>query len=298
MAGAVGGAVWAGAAARAGACGVLAWLAAASWCAGGQAGEGSEVASGPADQGVAMTRPVVGPRLIQVRHPAAGARPRARLLYLPGISAYRSIDRGLLAGLPETTADCIEVYDWSAYNAGLGALLNVTRNRHEAQVVADLLTRWYREDPAAPTYVVAHSGGCGVAVWALEALPPEVKVDQVVLLQPAVSPAYDLSAALGHLRAGGGGGVGGVGGRLVAFSSPMDPVLGTMTRVFGTIDRVNTESAGLNGFVPREGYGRAFVAMPYRGEWVRYGHTGDHIGVLEPEFGRAVVAPLLVPAAR
>ena len=33
------------------------------------------------------------------------------------------------------------------------------------------------------------SGGAGPAVWALEALPPDVRVDSVLLAAPALSPA-------------------------------------------------------------------------------------------------------------
>ena len=59
-----------------------------------------------------------------------------------------------------------------------------------------------------------------------------------LLLAPALSPAYDLSNALRAVRR-----------EMVVFWSPLDVIiLGAGTRVFGTIDRVKTASAGLVGF--------------------------------------------------
>ena len=58
------------------------------------------------------------------------------------------------------------------------------------------------------------------------------------MLAPALSPTYDLSRALRAVRR-----------EMVVFWSPLDVIiLGAGTRVFGTIDRVKTASAGLVGF--------------------------------------------------
>ena len=59
-----------------------------------------------------------------------------------------------------------------------------------------------------------------------------------MLLAPALSPGYDLTAALRAVRR-----------EIVVFWSPLDLiVLGAGTRLFGTIDRVKTVGAGLVGF--------------------------------------------------
>ena len=66
----------------------------------------------------------------------------------------------------------------------------------------------------------------------------EEAVERVVLLAPALSPGYDLTAALRAVRR-----------EIVVFWSPLDLiVLGAGTRLFGTIDRVKTIGAGLVGF--------------------------------------------------
>ena len=86
------------------------------------------------------------------------------------------------------------------------------------------------------------SGGTGLVVRALEGLP-EDSVEAAVLLSPALSPGYDLSRALRAVRR-----------EMVVFWSPLDLfVLGLGTRIFGTVDRVNSVSAGLVGFRPPVG---------------------------------------------
>jgi hypothetical protein len=236
------------------------------------------------------TAPASRPTLIEFH---AAANPDAPLvLHLPGIAGYKPIDRTLLQGLADAgpKGAALQAYDWPAWDPGLPALFAYDRNRAEAKAVAEILTRARRASPARPIHVTAHSGGVGVLVWALEQLPDDVQVEQAIFLAPALSPGYDLSPALRRVR-----------GNAYAFTSPHDPVLGTMTRVFGTIDRVKTDSAGLNGFVTPaapafpEQY-RKLAPMPWRTEWTDLGHPGDHIGPLATPFARTILAPLLVRA--
>jgi pimeloyl-ACP methyl ester carboxylesterase len=241
----------------------------------------------------ASTAPALGPStqptLAVVHHAKDPDAPL--VLFLPGISDFRGLERRLVRGVVASGMNAnVEVYTWPAYNAGLGALMNYARNQQEAKHVTQIMRDARAAHPRQPIYVIAHSGGCGIAVWALEGLPAGERVEQVVLLAPALSPGYDLSAALGHVR-----------GKMYAFTSREDPVLGVMTKTFGTIDRVSTEAAGLNGFVrPASAdaklYAEKLSPMPYQPEWAGLGHMGDHIGSLEPKFAQDVIAPLLVPA--
>ena len=98
--------------------------------------------------------------------------------------------------------------------------------------------------PGAPVFLVGKSGGTGLVVRALERLPEDT-VEWAVLLSPALSPTYDLAPALRAVRR-----------EMVVFWSPLDViVLGLGTRIFGTIDRIKTVSAGLVG-LPRAAGGR------------------------------------------
>ena len=125
----------------------------------------------------------------------------------------------------------------------LADLTDVANRDSHARLVAESVRRYKTERPLDPIYLVAKSGGSGVVVKALELLD-EQQVERVVMLAPALSPAYDLSNALRAVRR-----------EMVVFWSPLDVIiLGAGTRVFGTIDRVKTASAGLVGFrVPAVG---------------------------------------------
>ena len=109
-----------------------------------------------------------------------------------------------------------------------------------------------------------------------------------MLLASALSPSYDLSKALSHVR-----------GKAYAFSSPNDGiVLGAGTSVFGTIDGKQCQAAGLCGFAcpktaDEEQYAK-LVPMPYDPAWIKLGNIGDHIGVTSRAFAETVIAPILM----
>ena len=223
----------------------------------------------------------------------AATRPAAKavapyIVHLPGIGGPLAIDRALSAGLQMAALPQIEIFDWTAHDAGLHALTAYDRNRQQAQVLAERLTAHYRAHPEQPIIITSHSGGTGVAVWALEKCPPDVKVQTLLLMAPALSPGYDLSPALAHVT-----------GRAYAFYSPFDNiVLGTGTSTFGTIDRVYTQAAGMVGFkqpadakFPRE-YAK-LVPMPYTADWLALGNRGDHIGPMSRLFAAEVLSSLL-----
>jgi len=219
---------------------------------------------------------------------AEQAKPSADyLIHLPGIAGYHGMDRQLLDGLRDGGfAGEVDVIDWPGEAPGLAALFDRRRNLQQSQVLADAIVARLRERPSDRIVVTAHSGGAGIVVWALEKLPAGVSVDTVVLLAPALSPEYDLSKALAHVR-----------GKMFAFTSPYDVVLGPGTRTFGTIDGVKCDAAGKCGFVlppdvDKELYNR-LVQLPYDNKWLREGNVGDHIGSMGRHFSRNVVAPLV-----
>jgi alpha-beta hydrolase superfamily lysophospholipase len=162
------------------------------------------------------------------------------------------------------------------------------RNHEEAQKIADKIAKQFHEHPDGQILIVSHSAGTGLCVWALEDLPDDVKVDTVLLLSPALSPDYDLSKALSHVR-----------GKAYAFVSPNDLlVLAAGTRLFGTIDGKKTAAAGNTGFSRPDGadpkqYDK-LVSMPYDPAWMKLGNIGDHVGYMMPAFDAAILSPLLL----
>src|SRR5688500_767192 len=167
--------------------------------------------------------------------PSALARPPARttdapksrehLIHLPGIAGEQHLDRQFVKGLREGGySGTLEIVDWPRDDAGLNALFARKRNEAEADKLAEKLRKLAEEDPKRKINVIAHSGGSGIAAWALERLPDGVKIDTLVFIAPALSQRYDLSKALRHVR-----------GKLYAFTSENDVlVLGAGTRMFGT----------------------------------------------------------------
>lgn len=217
--------------------------------------------------------------------PVTGGDEQPFLLHLPGIGGHRWPDemltQGLLAGGIEAE---VYIYDWTGQDEGLNALTNSSRHEAQARVVADLIAGVARAQPRRPIIVTCHSGGAGIAAWAIGQLPDDVRVRQWVLVAPALSPQFDLSPALAH-----------VSGRAYAFLSSLDPINGWGTRNFGTIDRVNTDAAGRVGFeVPADGGAyEKLTQIPYDRAWMRAGNAGDHIGGMMKPFARRVIAPLL-----
>jgi len=210
-------------------------------------------------------------------------------VHVPGIGGFMGIDHALVAGLIDggVQTSHIIVYDWTENDPGIDALHARNRNLQEAQQIADLITTHAHSDPHSKIFVTAHSGGCGVAVWALELLPADVSVDTVLLMAPALSPGYDLTKALSHVRT-----------HVYAFSSIHDVlILYTGTKLFGTIDGVLTQAAGFSGFVEPAGANATeylkLVPEPYQNAWMKLNNWGDHVGPMSRAFAQHVLAPLL-----
>src|SRR5688500_8008901 len=108
-----------------------------------------------------------------------GAKPQAAepavqltggwLLHLPGIAGDTQIDRGLVPGLRDGGVECERrLYECTGDASGIPALVNRKRHQEEATKVAQISTERRRQHPNSRIGLTAHSGGTGIAVWALE----------------------------------------------------------------------------------------------------------------------------------
>jgi hypothetical protein len=216
------------------------------------------------------------------------AEPSALHIHLPGIGGYRNVDRGMLRGLREGGyTERIRVHDWTGSDAGLAALLATKRHKDESENVAQMIQGELSVNPHTRITVSAHSAGAGIIAWALEQLPADEQIETLLLIAPALSPQYDLSRALKHVR-----------GKVYVIYSPYDSaVLGMGTKMFGTVDGVKVEAAGKVGFKqPAKADAQQYeklVQIPYHSQWVKLGNIGDHIGGLSRPFAKEVLAPLL-----
>jgi pimeloyl-ACP methyl ester carboxylesterase len=167
-------------------------------------------------------------------------------LVLPGIEAESVFTYGMCDGLHAGgVAGAIRVFNWGLPFPGgyLSNLTRIDRNRRRAKDIAAEIVRYQTAYPGRPVHLVAQSGGAGVAVFAVEALPEGVMVDGIVLLGGALSPTYNLSQALRKTRKG----------ILNSHSCKDSVILNWGTRLFGTTDRQFTKAAGCVGFVEPEG---------------------------------------------
>jgi pimeloyl-ACP methyl ester carboxylesterase len=170
-------------------------------------------------------------------------------------------------------------------------LRNLDRNRAEAQRIAAKILLYQERYPGRPVHLIGYSGGGGVAVLALEALPPGQKITGAILLAPTLAFDYNLQPAMSHTERG-----------LLNFYSPLDAlVLMALGTAAGTTDGRHTFSAGAIGFqVPksldaarREAYQRRLFQQEYQLDMLWDGHPGGHFGWANPSFVAKRVAPLV-----
>lgn len=230
--------------------------------------------------------------LSPVRRPVVRLDPRPHLVHFPGIGGeawfHREFVRALGAGGFDASLDVI---DWPDGRFPIAALQSEAENRRRAEAIAAEIAT--RARAGAPIYFTSESGGAGMAVWVLESLPDDVSVESLIMLGPALSPQYDLSVALRHVR-----------GSAHAFSSRYDKwILSLGTSVFGTMDGVHTPAAGCVGFTMPPGADAAqyekLVRHEYQVSWLwDYGRHGGHTGVLSVRFASGYIAPLLIETAQ
>ena len=216
---------------------------------------------------------------------------RGLVWMVPGIEGHPCRLSWACRGLRDAGVDAkIHVYDWSRPLLDpLKNLEDYEGNLQRAGEIAEQLATYRRAHPQASVDLVGYSGGGGLAVMVVEALPEDVRLRNVILVQPALSPGYDLTAALSRID-----------GKLVNFFSPYDwLILGLGTRVFGTMDRREVASAGKERFdlarAVREPTLRAKVEQ--RGWELRMigdGHIGTHLSMLSYWWNRRYVAPYLL----
>jgi pimeloyl-ACP methyl ester carboxylesterase len=218
---------------------------------------------------------------------------RPYILHLPGVAGTTWLDRSMITGLKNAELNAtMEIYDWTCDDPGMNALHATKRNYEQAQKIADQITAYARKHPGLPIVLMSHSGGGALAAWALERLPADVQVESLFLLQPGLSPQYDLSRALQHVRT-----------KAYVFTSVHDTVVLSLgTQMFGTMDGLLVEAAGVKGFIrPATADAKQYeklIAKPYDEKWTAYDNIGDHIGTLLRPFSKNVLAPMVAEHLR
>ena len=213
---------------------------------------------------------------------------------LPGIEGPGFWIRDIALGLDEGgVAEAIEVYDWTNDLPG-GFIINLAdlnRNRRRARQLAQRIIEYQNHYPGRPVHLVGHSGGAGVAVLTLEALPPGREIESAILLAPALSPACDLTVALRRARCG----------IYNLYSSRDVSLLRVGTSLLGPIDRKFGVAAGAVGFRMPDGlpeadrvlYAERLRQVPWNPGMKALGADGSHLGWASRKFAREYLAPII-----
>lgn len=219
---------------------------------------------------------------------------RGLIVVLPGIEGRAWMMEPAVRAFRDAGVDrAIEVYEWGK-PLGLMNLTNEPHNRAEMRRLAERISAYAQTHPRRPIDLVGYSGGGGLAIMLAEALPEPApsagpQLEHVILVQPALSPDYDLTAAMRR-----------VGGRIVSFHCPGDWfTLGWGTATFGTMDRKYVESAGKRGFdaeraLPDPSQRRRLEQHAWDADAAAAGHAGMHLGAFGYEWNKRFVAPLLL----
>jgi pimeloyl-ACP methyl ester carboxylesterase len=167
---------------------------------------------------------------------------RGLVIILPGIEGESGLNQNIRRGLIAGGVHCaMPIHSWGRPIPLAGVLINqmdFLGNRLSGIGVKDMIVNYQDSHPGKPVYVVGHSGGGGVAVFAAEALPKDRKIDGLILLSASISSAYNLKKAASRCSKG-----------IVNFYNPDDAgLLGIGTTVLGTVDGTHGPSAGLIGF--------------------------------------------------
>jgi pimeloyl-ACP methyl ester carboxylesterase len=207
-----------------------------------------------------------------------------RVLILPGVGNTRFHLAGFVAATEaQLPSFDVEVRTWGKPFLTIHNLRAHERNVATAASIAAEIADWRRAHPDAPFYLVGYSGGGGMATLVTSSLPPDISIDRLVLVAPAISPDYPVaSEVLPHVRE-----------LMVNYASKRDLQVGWGTRTFGTIDRKNTASAGAIGFTAEH---ERLLQYHWSAADEPYGHAGNHLAYLNPRWQAAKLLPALDPA--
>ncbi len=170
---------------------------------------------------------------------------RGMVVILPGIEGQSAANLDIRRGLRDAEVPyALTIYRWGSPLPGpAGMLINqtdVAGNRRAGQELAGQITKYQRNHPNRPVFLIGHSAGGGIAVFALEELAKlngAKPIEGAFLLSSSISANYPLDGALRMVKRG-----------IVNVHNPDDRLLKEGTSTFGNVDGGRGDSAGRTGF--------------------------------------------------
>lgn len=200
------------------------------------------------------------------------------VIILPGIEGRSGFNANIRRGIVDSGLDyAVTIYSWGRPVPLVGPLMNqmdVLGNRLAGNRLADYIEEYQNAHPGKPVWIIGHSGGGGIAIFAAEGLEAGHQVDGLILLSASISKDYPLGPALQKVR-----------GPIVNFYNPDDgALLGLGTTITSNVDGRRGPSAGLKGF------SRSYPGL----REVRVTGRGDpHGAATRPSFVRNNVVPYI-----
>jgi hypothetical protein len=214
------------------------------------------------------------------------AEPFGKTFYLGGASNLDVFSSGVPGGLRDAGyRGDVQTFIWTiSLNPLLDQLLTINA-KARAGLLAREMASYHRRYPQNDINVIALSAGTGVAVWAIEKLDADTRVNNLILLGSSLSHDYDVSKALKHMD-----------GRIYVYHSSHDSVLSAV-KVIGTIDGKRlVDSVGQVGLDVPPGASERIVNTGWSRSFLRYGWAGGHTDCTNQTFVRHVLAPLVIGA--
>ncbi len=173
----------------------------------------------------------------------------------------------------------IVVHHWGGFMEHMIFPIGTTeRNLATAQREAEFLANYKREHPDGFITLLSYSGGAAVCALIPQAMPPEVSVDRVVMLSPAISADYDLGPMLARLT-----------DWAAVYWSPKDEFTPAVGGTLSLGDGTYGPPAATYGFSMVNG---KLIQVEWRAEWEAYGVAGSHTDyVLMDQWIADIVAP-------
>ncbi|MCG3179432.1 MAG: hypothetical protein BIFFINMI_01767 [Phycisphaerae bacterium] len=212
------------------------------------------------------------------------------IVILPGLEGPSMNNSDQQQGLYDSGLPyAIHIYDWIGSQVGVSYAFDQPACRRKAAEVAAFIADYQAHHPGRPVFLLGHSGGGAIAVFAAEAMPEGHALAGLVTMAAALSPEYDLSKALVHC-----------GGRMANFYTPTDWFLRGLTGIGQNLDGVPGATAGYDGFrLPANGSAqraRLFSSLrqiSWNSSMIQRGNLGGHFGWASHNWIMADLAPIL-----
>jgi hypothetical protein len=172
---------------------------------------------------------------------------------LPGIEGEGPANWDIRRGLYEANVPyALTIYRWGTWVPGPGGMLlnqtDVPGNHRAGRELAGRIAHYQASHPGKPVFLIGHSAGGGVSVFALEELGKiegARPIEGAFLLSASLSASYPLDGALRMVHRG-----------IVNVHNPRDFLLTAGTGLLGNVDGGHGASAGRTGF--KQAYDKLF----------------------------------------